>query len=230
MGSLLLMVSTCGYIGENVNAAFCRSHILLVKILLLLLLLSIIKAFYLSPSLYSDNRFFRDDISFFEDRSGTDISENRGNGCDDCDGGDVNTLLAGAQKGKIPIGKGVPMGKLLKDKYKERMGTDNGYIYLFLRPDGAYNNEAIMNLVDFKEKNSLWDVKVLVLCTFQEFRDFTRKHTKYFSYGIPFSMDLNNLISDKYGIQYTPSYVICRGEKNYRIAGQPDLNNVIKRL
>ena len=52
----------------------------------------------------------------------------------------------------------------------------------------------------------------------------------YFSNDIEFSVDINGEEEGEFNITTTPSYVVIYHGRSYKIAGQPDLDEIVSKL
>ena len=142
-------------------------------------------------------------------------------------------------KGCIKEGSILSIG--LKKKVEEvekettRSFTDKGEmtgreIILFVDPESSFSDGAVNALVNFKQSHPGWKCKAVMITGLRGLKDRLLQKRNYFTSDIEFSIDINGKEAGAFGITITPSYVIiCRG-KQYKIAGQPDLDETTSGL
>jgi len=106
----------------------------------------------------------------------------------------------------------------------------NSEIILFVDPNSPFSDGAVNTLIKFKEDHPGWKVKGIILAGLRGLKEKLLQKENYFSSGIEFSIDLNGNKAREFNITMIPSYVIIYHDRFYKIAGQPDLNEILLRL
>ena len=103
-------------------------------------------------------------------------------------------------------------------------------IILFVDPDGPFSEGAVNTLVKFKKDHPGWKVKGVILAGLRGLKEKLLQKQNYFSSDVEFSIDLNGDKTREFNITSTPAYVVTYHGRRYKIAGQPDLNDVLSRI
>ena len=103
-------------------------------------------------------------------------------------------------------------------------------IILFVDPEHQFSNGAVDTLVKFKRDHPGWKVKGVILSELRGLKTKLLKKKNYFSSDVEFSIDLNGNKAREFSVTRTPAYVVIYHGRRYKIAGQPDLNDVLSRL
>ena len=106
----------------------------------------------------------------------------------------------------------------------------NSEIILFIDPYNMFSDGAVKTLVKFKENHPSWKVKGVILSDLKRLRERLFQKQNYFSSGIEFRVDLTGSLARKFGIDRTPIFLINYHGKEYRIEGEPDLDEIVARL
>ena len=101
---------------------------------------------------------------------------------------------------------------------------------MFIDPEYQFSNGAVDTLVKFKRDHPGWKVKGVILSGLRGLKTKLLQKKNYFSSDIEFSIDLNGAKAREFNITRTPAYVVIYHGRRYKIAGQPDLNDVLSRL
>ena len=175
-------------------------------------------AFFISISLLTQGLTFADDrsMSFFkvEDQE------------DDCKGC--------IKEGSI---QSIGLKKKVEEIEKETSGSftrqdeeRNNKVILFVDSESPFSDVAVNTLARFKQDHPTWQCKGVMITGLRNLKEKLLQKRNYFTSDIEFSIDINGKEAGAFGITITPSYVIiCRG-KQYKIAGQPDLDEMISGL
>lgn len=113
--------------------------------------------------------------------------------------------------------------------------TDNGEkasdeIILFIDPESTFSDGAVNALIKFKQAHPGWKCKGVMIADLRNLKEKLLQKRDYFANDIEFSVDINGEEVREFSITTTPSYVIIYHGRKYKIAGQPDLDEIILRI
>jgi len=103
-------------------------------------------------------------------------------------------------------------------------------IIVFIDPNSPFSDSAVDTLVKFKKDHPDWKVKGVVLSGLRGLKEKLLQKKNYFGSDIEFSIDLSGDAAREFNITRTPAYVITYHGRRYKIAGQPDLDDVLSKL
>ena len=174
--------------------------------------------FFISISLLTQGLAFADDrgMSFFK-------AEDQEEDCKGC-----------IKEGSI---LSIGLKKKVEEVEKEttRSFTDKGEmtgreIILFVDPESSFSDGAVNALVNFKQSHPGWKCKAVMITGLRNLKEKLLQKRSYFTSDIEFSIDINGEESREFDITTTPSYVVIYHGRKYKIAGQPDLDEIISRF
>jgi hypothetical protein len=84
--------------------------------------------------------------------------------------------------------------------------------------------------VKFKKDFPDWKTKGVIISGLKGLKQKLLQKQNYFGNGIEFSIDLGAKLTRQFNIDRTPSFVISYKGRLYKVAGQPDLNEIISKL
>ena len=174
--------------------------------------------FFISIALLAQGVTFADDrsVSFFkvEDKE------------DDCKGCiKEGSILSIGLKKKVEEIEKETSGNFAR----QNEGRDNEVI-LFIDPESPFSGVAVNTLARFKQDHPNWRCKGVMVTGLRSLKEKLLQKRNYLTGDIEFSIDINGEEAMEFDITTTPSYVIIYHGRKYKIAGQPDLNNVIAGL
>lgn len=108
-------------------------------------------------------------------------------------------------------------------------GRDNEVI-LFIDPESSFSDVAVNTLARFKQDHPNWKCKGVMITGLRSLKEKLLQKRNYFTSDIDFSIDINGEEAREFGITTTPSYVVIYHSRKYKIAGQPDLDEIISRF
>ncbi len=120
--------------------------------------------------------------------------------------------------------------RLVLSNFVRGQNRFNNEITLFVDPDYGFCDLAVKNLIQFKKDNPDWKVKGVIVTAISNLKEKLLRKQNYFSSDIEFSIDLNGNLREEFAITNIPSYVINYKGSYYKIAGQPDLNEILSNL
>ena len=103
-------------------------------------------------------------------------------------------------------------------------------IILFIDPQSDLSDGAVNVLAHFKQNHPAWKCRGILITGLRGLKEMLLQRRGYFANDIEFSVDINGEEAREFGITTTPSYVIIYHGKEYKIAGQPDLDEIVLRL
>jgi len=103
-------------------------------------------------------------------------------------------------------------------------------IILFIDPDCGFSDGAVNTLVQFKRDHPDWKVRGVIEADLKDLKQKLIRKGNYFSNGIEFSVDMFSDLAKRFNIHRAPAYIIAYKGKYYKVAGQPDLNEIISKL
>ena len=103
-------------------------------------------------------------------------------------------------------------------------------IILFIDPESRFSDGAVNALARFKQDHPSWKCKGAMITGLRSLKGVLLQKKSYFANDIEFSVDINGEEAREFNITTTPSYVIIYHGKPYKIAGQPDLDEIVSRL
>ena len=174
--------------------------------------------FFISISLLTQGLTFADDrsMSFFkvEDQE------------DDCKGciKEGSILSIGLKKKVEEIEKDT-----IRHFAKQGESQDNEVI-LFIDPESRFSDIAVNTLARFKQDHPTWQCKGVMITGLRNLKEKLLQKRSYFTSDIEFSIDINGEEAREFDITTTPSYVVIYHGRKYKIAGQPDLDEIILRF
>ena len=175
-------------------------------------------AFFIGVSLLTQGLTFADDrsMSFFkvEDQE------------DDCKGC--------IKEGSI---QSIGLKKKVEEIEKETSGSftrqdeeRNNKVILFVDSESPFSDVAVNMLARFKQDHPTWQCKGVMITGLRNLKEKLLHKRSYFTSDIEFSIDINGEEAREFDITTTPSYVVIYHGRKYKIAGQPDLDEIILRF
>ena len=175
-------------------------------------------AFFISVSILTQGLAFADDrsVSFFkvEDQA------------DDCKGciKEGSILSIGLKKKVEEIEKETSGNFVRQDE-----GRDNE-VSLFIDPESHFSDAAVNTLARFKQDHPNWKCNGVIITGLRSLKEKLLQKRNYFTSDIEFNIDINGEEAREFDITTTPSYVVIYHGRKYKIAGQPDLDEIISRF
>ena len=142
-------------------------------------------------------------------------------------------------KGCIKEGSILNIGikKKVEEIEKETRGNfarqDEGQyneVILFVDPESGFSDVAVNTLARFKQDHPTWQCKGVMITGLRNLKEKLLQKRSYFTSDIEFSIDINGEEAREFDITTTPSYVVIYHSRKYKIAGQPDLDEIISRF
>ena len=177
-----------------------------------------ILVFFINISLLMQCLVFADDggVSFFK---GEDTQE-------DCKGCiKEGSILSIGLKKKVE-----EVEKETTRRFADKVEIAGNEIILFIDPEARFSDGAVNALAKFKQNHPAWKCKGVILTGLRSLKERLLQKKSYFANDIEFSVDINGEAARAFGITITPSYVIIYHGRQYKIAGQPDLDEAVSRL
>jgi hypothetical protein len=112
---------------------------------------------------------------------------------------------------------------------KQGESQDNEVI-LFIDPESRFSDIAVNTLARFKQDHPTWQCKGVMIAGLRNLKEKLLQKRSYFTSDIEFSIDINGEEAREFDITTTPSYVVIYHGRKYKIAGQPDLDEIISRF
>ena len=103
-------------------------------------------------------------------------------------------------------------------------------IILFIDPQSDLSDGAVNVLAHFKQNHPAWKCRGILITGLRSLKERLLQKKSYFANDIEFNVDINGEEAREFNITTTPSYVIIYHGKPYKIAGQPDLDEIVSRL
>ncbi len=181
--------------------------------MLRILILSLFTFILTSKVVFADT--FDKRVDFFKDKTMQD------NGCSECSKftQELNPIL----KDKINNMQNQVKGSFIQSQAQNK-------IILFVDLECGYSDGAIDNLIKFKKDNPSWKVEGVVETGLKNLKQKLLMKQSYFGKDVEFSVDLSMNLAKRCGITKTPTYLLSYQGKYYKIAGQPDLKEIILKL
>ena len=101
---------------------------------------------------------------------------------------------------------------------------------LFIDTNCGFSDAAVNTLVKFKKDFPDWKTTGVIISGLKGLKQKLLQKHNYFGNGIEFSIDLGAKLTRQFNIGRTPSFVISYKGRLYKVAGQPDLNEIISKL
>lgn len=175
--------------------------------------------FYLAISLLTPSLVFAEKPNFFEEENANVQAED----CEPCikEPDAVNLDLKK---------KTEEINREIKGNFIDKERNRSSEIILFIDPSSTLSDGAVDTLVKFKKDHPNWKVRGVILTDLRGLKDRLLQKKSYFGNDIDFSIDLNGNLAREFNVTNVPSFVIIHYGKYYRIAGQPDLNEILSKL
>ena len=178
----------------------------LVKIIFLLIILT--------TTCFAQNRFVGRKVSFFnKDTEGLKEEECRG-----CYEADINIINTPKQR------------KSFDNFVYTKPDAERTSIKLFIDTRCKYTRNALKDIGVLASKAPDWNYEVFVIGTSEEFKGFVFNNMDFVKSEIAITHDILNKLSKRNDIKICPTYIIEHKGKTYKIAGQPDLLEVVGNL
>ena len=103
-------------------------------------------------------------------------------------------------------------------------------IILFIDPQSDLSDGAVNELAHFKQNHPAWKCRGILITGLRSLKEMLLQKRSYFTSDIEFSIDINGEEAREFDITTTPSYVVIYHGRKYKIAGQPDLDEIISRF
>lgn len=175
--------------------------------------------FYLSISLLTPALVFAEKPSFFEEENTNVQAED----CEPCIK-EPDALNPELKK------KTEEINREIKGNFSDKERKRSSEIILFINPASALSDGAVDTLVKFKKDHPSWKARGVILTDLRGLKDRLLQKKSYFGNDIDFSVDLKGDLAREFNVTKVPSFVIIYHGKYYRIAGQPDLNEILSKL
>jgi len=178
-----------------------------------LIIISTILIFTLPVS--AEIKFFNDKVDFFNQKINSGKEDNE---CLNC----TPDVTPPEMKPQIsPINK-----NLLFDNPVMK----NVSIRLFIDTQCRFSSASLKYIKQLKQRNHLWDFDVFIMGSFNSFNNFALDNKDILKSDIELSWDIQNNESSKYNVSKCPAYVIEYKNKVYKISGQPDIEEIVRKL
>lgn len=178
-----------------------------------------ILVFFVSIYLLTQGLIFADDrnVSFFKEDASPE---------DDCKGciKEGSILNIGLKKKVEEIER-----QTIRSFANKNERTSNKII-LFIDPESSFSDGAVRALAKFKRDHPAWKCKGVMIAGLRSLKERLLQKKSYFANDIEFSVDINGEEAKEFNITTTPSYVIIYHGRKYKIAGQPDLDEIVTRI
>ena len=175
--------------------------------------------FFIGISLLTQGLVFADDrsVSFFKEDANPE---------DDCKGciKEGSILNIGLKK------KVEDIEKETTKSFADNTGRTGSEIILFIDPESPLSDGAVNALAKFKQDHPSWKCRGIMIAGLRSLKGMLLQKKSYFSNDIEFSVDINGEEEGEFNITTTPSYVIIYHGRSYKIAGQPDLDEIVSKL
>jgi len=191
---------------------------------ILKLLLFIILLF--SKSGYAESRFFdSEEVNFF--KKNTLSKENTY--CESCNSTATPKVIDSNFNPELEKKVNYIIEKIT-NQFKKTERDRQKAVYLFVDPKCNFSKQAVRVLADFQERHPTWQNKGYLITPLNNLKDTILRNKDYFKVGIPFTLDIKNTFCEKYNIVKSPTFVILYRGKHYKIAGQPNLEDIIVKI
>jgi len=183
------------------------------------ILMIIIFVFICPLEARAQNRFFDDKVSFFGIGNVSSV-----NNPTDCPGCSENI---------VDEEQGDPIFSSLNSSFKQNTGsisTNDINIKLFIDTECRFSSASLEYIKQLKRQNPSWIFSVYVMGPFSSFNEFALDHKDVLKADIALTWDMQNRDSNKYDVSDCPAYVIEYKNKVYKTSGQPDIEEIVRKL
>ena len=103
-------------------------------------------------------------------------------------------------------------------------------ISMFIDTNCKFTNNALRDFQQFAQDTKDWKIDVFVSGNFNEFMSLVSKNKDFLKFGVVINFDYLDKKTQENNVTETPTFIIRSNTKILKIAGQPDLKEIIKSL